>query len=279
MMNHPMSDIEKSDGHRLDSETSEAVRQLQQSIDAKNRLSQPVYDMLDWAAKRIGYTPPRSGITYVLSINPGDSYDMRALNSFFGGRAHGQANEATHIYAVERSTPLYEEGRKYNSRLTYKNKDFVIEPPDYFHFINADPADLNSLPLPGQFHAVVMRTPDISNERDPWQRTLRDAIEMLAPEGIAIVTTFNTPIESLPLRRRFLGSNYDELLHDVNPHAQFIEGKQIQVDALVTVVRKSASYVTPAAPALPEGYQPGTVNEITTREVVAFPSREMAADA
>ena len=100
-------------------ELTDAMQNLAKIHQERTALAQPVYDTLEWARKRIGYQSPTSGITYVLSLNSGFGQDIVALNSFFGTRVNGIANEAIHVYAIERSTSQHEAALQHNSKLRY----------------------------------------------------------------------------------------------------------------------------------------------------------------
>lgn len=271
-------------------ELNESIQRLALLHEERTDMAQPFYDTLEWACKRIDYRPPTSGITYVLAINSGFGHDVIALNSYFGSQPNGIANEATHVYNIERSTPQHEAAQQHNSRVRFNikrsassveqisqvddiNQAFVLEPPEYFHFLNSDPAVLPSLPLPAEFHAIILRHLDASNPSYPYETILHNALDVLAPDGIAIITTFNNTLEHIPLRQFLMNPNYEVLLSDQNPHAQLIAETIVELDAIVTVVRKADNYETPAAPALPTGYSPGIVDHVITREVFAFPSQ------
>jgi SAM-dependent methyltransferase len=261
-----------NDHLNLAPELDDAMQHLARINQERATLAQPFYDTLEWAGKRIGYQPPTSGITYVLAINNGFGQDIVALNSYFGGKTCGKANEATHVYAIERSTAQHEDATQHNSRLTSRDQELVVEPPSYLHFLNADAVDLPSqTSLPGEFHAVIIRHLDVSNPDHPWERVLHNALHLLAPNGIAVITTFNNALEDIPLRRFFFDRNYEVLLHDQNPTAQLIEETTVELDAIVSVIRKADGYQKPEEPALPASYSSGIVADVITREVFAIP--------
>jgi hypothetical protein len=236
--------------------------------------SQPLWDALSRVAKLIDYQPPRSGIIYVLNLNAGDSFDITAVNSFFGSSENGIRNESVHVYSIERCTPLHEQAAQINWQVSpaggaEDSNGHIIEPPSFFHFIHGDSSCLDELQLPGKFDAVIMRHVDSSNDQAPWQRTIHDAIELLTPEGIAIFTTRNDSAEDNPLQEFLRKQNYSVALHEHNAYA--VPGMVGFSDAKITVVRKPADYATPERPDLPEDYAPGITSEINTRLLTYFP--------